>query len=410
MAAKSGETQAADAVRGYAWRVGLFYAALFLIYGFNVPFLPIWLDWRGLSDREIAVITAAPFFLRLLVTPAAAMAADQARDHRRFIIVLAWIGLGSVLLLSGAKSFWPILLASLPFALATMTIMPLTETVAVMGVRDLALDYGRMRLWGSLTFILVGLCGGALVAGAGAWVVVPVLIAGAAATVAAAHMLPSAPTQAATATSGARIGWGVVGGLLRSPLFMAFLLATGAVQGAHAMFYTFGALHWSSQGLSTAWSGALWAVAVLAEVVLFAYSAAVVRRVGPVLLLLAGGAAAVVRWLCMSFDPPLAVLFALQLLHALTYGATHLGAIHFIHRAVPPAAAGTAQALYATVAAGLMMGIATLASGPIYAAVAGHAYLAPALLAAVGLGAALFVHRRWRGEELGAASPVGLRG
>ena len=133
------------------------------------------------------------------------------------------------------------------------------------------------------------------------------------------------------------------------------------------MFYTFGALHWRAEGISTTTVGMLWAVGVLAEVALFAYSGIVVARIGPALLIVAGAAAAVVRWGVMALDPPLVILFPLQLLHALTYAASHLGAMHFIARAVPESAAGTAQAFYATIAAGLMMGGATLASGSLYA-------------------------------------------
>lgn len=396
-----GGGDAVAAARRYALRVGLFYAALFLIYGFHVPFLPMWLDWRGLTDTEIAIVTALPFFVRLLVTPAVAVTADRSGDHRAFIIVLAWLGFGAAAALTFAHGLLLVLAASLPFALATMTIMPLTETVAIGGVRRYGLDYGRMRLWGSLTFIAVGFAGGAFVTAAGPAVIVPVLVAGALATAMAAHLLPRGErAEDRLETKGARFTWRDARQLLGSPVFLVFLFASGATQGAHAMFYTFGALHWAAQGLSATWSGTLWAVAVLAEVLLFAYSAPVLRRVGPVVLLVAGAGAAVARWIAMSFDPPLLLLFPLQLLHALTYGATHLGAIHFIHRAVPQAAAGTAQALYATVAAGVMMGAATLAAGPLFASGGGQGYLASALLAAAGLAAGLFVLRSWRGTEL----------
>jgi len=226
------------------------------------------------------------------------------------------------------------------------------------------------------------------------------LIAAAAATWVAAYALPFAPRSEAPHTVGAHFNRRDILLLVRSPLFLLFLFATGAVQGAHGMFYTFGALHWAQQGISPSWAGTLWAVAVMAEVVLFAYSAPVLARLGPLLLLLAGASAAVIRWLAMSFDPPLAALFPLQLLHALTYGATHLAAMHFIHRAVPLAAAGTAQALYATVASGLMMGAATLACGPLFSTYAGAAYLLPAALAGAGLVAALIVFRLWRGDML----------
>lgn len=398
----SGRGEIGDA-RSYALRVSFFYAAVFLIYGFNVPFLPVWLGWRGLTDGEIAIVTALPFFARLFVTPVVAVAADRTGDHRRFIIVLAWIGLLAAFALNQMDGFWPILLVSLPFALVTMTIMPLTETVAVTGVRRHGLDYGRMRLWGSLTFIVIGLGGGSLISWTGAWSIVPVLIAGAAMTALAAHLLPN---TSAGETKGAHFSWGDLHQLLRSPIFLVFLFASGAVQASHATFYTFGTLHWKSQGLSAAWCGALWAVAVFSEVVLFAYSSAVLRRIGPAVLLLTGGAAGLLRWCVMSFDPPLAVLFPLQMLHAATYGATHLGAVHFIHRAVPQAAAGTAQALYATMAAGVMMGAATLACGPLYAAFGAYAYLAMAVVAAAGLLAAFLVWLRWSGDSLWSSPAV----
>jgi PPP family 3-phenylpropionic acid transporter len=144
-------------------------------------------------------------------------------------------------------------------------------------------------------------------------------------------------------------------------------------------------LHWRALGLSAAWSGALWAISILAEVALFAGSAALVRGVGPVQLILLGAGSAVIRWLIMGLDPPLGLLVPLQVLHALTFGATHLGAIHAIGRAVPEARAGTAQALYSSIAGGIATGGATLIAGPLYGAYAGRVYWAMALVAAGAL-------------------------
>ncbi|MGQ0671711.1 MAG: MFS transporter [Hyphomicrobium sp.] len=427
----------ADVRRGFAIRVGTFYGALFLIYGVHVPYLPVWLDWRGLSASEIGAIMSAPFFLRLLVTPVTALFADRTDNHRRLIIALAWTCLLLAVLTSRMDAFWWIFFTAVPFHIAAATIMPLTETVAVRGVRTAKLDYGRMRLWGSLTFIAAGLAGGTLIDGYGPPAAVWLLIAGAVATVLAAHALPdiaaanatSAPAAAPrseckfnepasiapTSVEPSSVEPGpvepvpvaarplVIGDalrLVRAPAFLIFLLCVGIVQATHATFYTFGALHWRGQGLSTAWIGWLWAIAVMAEVALFAWSAAVLARVGPVALLLAGAAAGVVRWSLMALDPGLPVLVPLQVLHALTYGASHLGAMHFIARAVPETAVGTAQALYATFAAGVFMGVVTLASGPLYAAGGGLAYLLPAALALIGLLLAWRLEARWSGGLL----------
>jgi len=385
------ETDAERERRAFAARVSLLFAALSVIIGTSLPYLPVWLDWAGLSASEIAVITATPLLVRVAVTPVIAFAADRAGDHRKFLILLAWAGLAALIALAQSRGFWPILFWTLIFSLAWTTILPLTETVAMSGVKAAGLDYGRMRLWGSLSFIAASLAGGWVVERLGAASAVWLVVAGAVLTTAAAHALarPIGLGRLRAATSPPRLSIAGAAGLLRSRTFLIFLVAGGLAQATHAVFYTFGTLHWRDLGLSTAWSGGLWAISIVCEVGLFAYSGAVVRRIAPAELIALGAGAAVIRWLAMGFDPPLALLVPLQVLHGLTFGASHLGAIHFIGRVVPEAQAGTAQALYASVTGGIAMGGATLVAGPLYAAYAGRAYWAMAALALAALIASL---------------------
>ena len=65
----------------------------------------------------------------------------------------------------------------------------------------------------------------------------------------------------------------------------------------------------------------------------------------------------------MAIDPPLFLLGPLQTLHAMSFGAAHLAAIHFLTHAVPENRAATAQGVYAAAVAGLALGTATVASG-----------------------------------------------
>jgi PPP family 3-phenylpropionic acid transporter len=280
--------------------------------------------------------------------------------------------------------------------------MPLTETLAVAGVRAGGLDYGRVRLWGSLTFIAVGFIAGALIDSFGSGVCIWLLAAGAGTTVAAAHRLPHTAIAGPRPAPAGSLSLSEALKLVRSKAFLTFLLAVGAVQGAHATFYTFGALNWQAQGISSSWVGGLWSIGVLAEVAVFAYSGMLIAYIPPARLLTFGAAAAVLRWSLMSLAPPLAALVPLQVLHGLTYGAAHVAAIHFIARAVPPATAGTAQALYATMAAGIVMGAATLVSGPLYARLGAGAYVFAALLASLGFVAAVTLMRTWSGGLLWA--------
>ncbi|MGE0025097.1 MAG: MFS transporter [Hyphomicrobium sp.] len=422
-------TLAPDARASYGLRLATFYGALFAVYGVHLPYLPVWLDVRGLTAEQIAAITAAPYFLRVLITPAVALWADASGRHRALINGLAWLALLLAVLFTRMQTFWPIFLLAVPFAIALSSIVPLTETLAVAGARAHALDYGRMRLWGSITFVAAGFIGGWLIDHVGTGAVTGCILASMVATVACAWALPEraggnssrrraegepaavpgaegfttpAVLQSPSPDSRARNASNLEEArkLVASPLFLAFLVAAGCAQAAHGMFYAFGALHWHAQGISTAWVGVLWAIAIVGEVALFAYSDYAVRRWGPTTLLVAATAASAARWVLMSVSPPLLALFPLQTLHTLTYGASHLGAMHFIARAVPEGAQGTAQALYATVASGVLMGAATLSSGWLYARIGVQAYLAMAALAAVGFAAALIVRARWTGGLL----------
>ena len=101
-------TDAGRERRSFAVRMSVMFAAIFVVAGTNLPFLPVWLDWAGLGPREIAIITATPLFVRLIVTPAVAFAADRSGDHRRFLIGLSWCGLLALAVLTQFRGFGPI--------------------------------------------------------------------------------------------------------------------------------------------------------------------------------------------------------------------------------------------------------------------------------------------------------------
>ncbi len=390
--------------------ISAFFGAVFLAYGVIVPYFPVWLYSRGLSPFEIATITAAPLFVRVLFTPSVGMLADRLGNYRGVIVALAWIAVALVLLVTRLNGYWPILLVGVSFLLCIGTMLPLIETVAVGAVRTAGLDYGRMRLWGSITFIVANFAGGILIEALGGSFAIWLIAVAAALTLVAAHALIRPPPRADT-QGAPRVHWRLSFPvrLMRSRPFLMFLVAIGCTHGAHATFYTFGALHWQAQGLSAAWVGTLWAIGVSAEVVLFAFSAPVVARFTPAQLIVAGSAASVVRWTVMAFDPPLGVLLPLQTLHALTYGAAHLGAIMFITRAVPQKGLGSAQAYYAVVAAGAILGLVGLASGAIYTRFGGEVYFLPATVALIGFIAGVALLRTWRGGLLwpdGEISPT----
>ena len=385
----------------FAWRLGFLYAALFLVVGCYLPFMPVWLDWRSLGPDEIAVLLAAPLFTRIFFTPLIGFAADFIGSRRNIVIALAWGSLLSFLLFWAASGFWQMLLASILLAINWTTITPLVETVATSGLRTGALDYGRVRLWGSLSFVAASLGSGVIVGKIGPEAILPLLVAGTALLVLAAHLLPRELGNRGRGLSMLRgVKFADVFRLMHAPLFLLFLLVASLIQASHALYYSFGTLHWRAQGIPDGAIGALWAVGVIAEVALFAVSGRVIAYLGTARLLLLAGLATTLRWGLMALDPPLFLLGPLQTLHAMSFGAAHLAAIHFLTHAVPESRAATAQGVYAAVVAGLALGTFTLASGALYENFAGGAYGAMALLALFGTASAYLLAQRWRGGQV----------
>ncbi len=383
-------------------RLSAFYVAVFMIVGTYMSFLPLWLADRGLNATQISLMYAMPVLLRPVFTTMLSFLADRSGRHVAILKFLAAGALGSVVLLPLGGSFPVIFAAFTLFALFWTTVIPLTDAVALSAARKGLADYGRMRLWGSLSYIAVTVAGGVAVELFGPPAAIWLFIGSAACVLLMSQFLPNMAAVNGAPTGLRAIRLGDLTALMRLPVVWLFLAATSAVQATHAVYYLFGTIHWTSIGISPTVVGVLWAVGVVAEIVLFAYAARVARHVGPVQLIAVGGAAAALRWTLTSFDPPLPLLFLLQLLHGLTFGATYLGAMNFMARAFPPQLAATAQGIYASFSAGIAMGSAYLAAGPLYRTFGASAYLSMAALSLVALALTLALLRRWDGGPLSA--------
>jgi PPP family 3-phenylpropionic acid transporter len=379
---------------GFVPRLAALYAALFILPGIQMPFFPVWLKAKGLDPQMIGVVLAVPMVVRVLAIPIVTRAADQ-RDAIRTAMVLACVasvaGYALVGLSSGAVA---ILIAYTLTSLAATPVMPLSETYALNGLSARGRAYGPVRLWGSFAYIV-----GNFVAGFAAdimpardliWlmVVATILLALAASVLPA---LPSPPHEP-DAPSRPRPN------LLRDPAFIAVLAAASLIQASHAFFYGFSAVQWRFAGFDGTAIAALWGLGVAAEIVLFAMQARLPSFFEPTVLLLVGACGAVLRWVGMALDPPTFMLPFLQMLHALSFGATHLGALMFLMRRVPPGQAATAQG-YLAITLGLAMAGATAVSGLLYNDFGSRAYMAMALAALAG-GACGFIAHRMRHAPL----------
>ncbi|NJM34061.1 MAG: MFS transporter [Rhodomicrobium sp.] len=390
----------------FGLRLSVFFIAIFFIVGCYMPFLPVWLKSRELTDAQISLIYAVPVIVRALFTPAMTFAADRSGRPVALLKWLAWGGLITVAMLPFTGGFPSIFTIILIFTLFWMSVIPVTDSLALTGARAGKADYGRMRLWGSFSYIAMTSAGGVAVDFWGPQAALWLFIGAAGCVVFASYWLPPDRPDGAIAQSAQmppaapKLRLADMLQLIRLPDLWLFFAAAGAIQSAHALYYIFGTLHWTSAGISPTVIGSLWGIGVIAEIALFAYGRQVSHWFGPAQLLVLAAMAAVIRWTITAYDPPLAVLFAVQTLHGLTFGAAHLGAMQFIDRAIPDRMASSAQGLYASVTVGFIMGIVSLAAGPLYRSFGGEAYLAMAFVSVLGLLLSLALMRRWTGGPI----------
>jgi MFS transporter, PPP family, 3-phenylpropionic acid transporter len=272
--------------------------------------------------------------------------------------------------------------------------MPVGENLTMLHAQAKGLDYGRIRLWGSLTFIVAATLGGRILDDAPPDLILGMVAMGLLLTLAACIVLPDARTPPPAGRPAA------VGNFLRQPLFLLFLGATSLIQVSHMIYYGFATLHWQAAGLSGLTIGWLWAEGVIAEILLFAVSGRAVTKWGPGRLILVAALAGIGRWAVLGLTTDPWALSAVQWLHGATFGACHLGAMHFIQRAAPAGLSARAQGLYSSLTMGLAPGLAMLASGNLYGAIGGAAFFVMAALSGLGAVVAWRLAREWRGGEL----------
>jgi PPP family 3-phenylpropionic acid transporter len=373
----------------FAVRLGAFYFAHFTVLGIQMPFLPVWLSAKGLDANAIGIVLAAPLVLRVVTLPLTTGVADRFDALRGTLMATAVGAAFGYVAVAFSEGFWAIL-ATVGVASALFnTIFALSDAYALKGLSARPQAYGPIRLWGSAAFIA-----GSVAAGVMAEMVAPIrfiwlVVAACVPMVLMALTLPpvAAPSVRAHAASGYRF--------LLSPAFLLITAAASLIQSSHAVFYGFSTLAWTAAGLDPRVIGGLWALGVVAEIIVFAVSARFPPAFGPTVLLGIGAAGGVIRWSVMALDPPALLLPLVQCLHGASFGATLLGSVMFLARNAPSGRGATAQG-YFVLTVGLALAVMMALSGWLYETIGTRAYAFMALSAAAGGALAGAAHRASR--------------
>lgn len=335
------------------WRLSAWYFFFFAYVGAFSPYFALYLQSLGFSAWEIGVLMTVSPVMRALAPTFWGALSD--RSGRRVPITLfsAIASALAFLVLFFVRDFWGVLAGILVSFFFWSAAHPLVEALTLDHLRERIEDYGRIRLWGSVGFIVAVLALGLLLdyapLTAVLWACMALLV-GIAVSSSSLGEAPhvAAPTAATSLRSG--LGRGEVLALLAACFFMS---------AAHGPLYVFFSIHLVDNGYGKTLVGLLWSLGVIAEIAVFVFLPRLMRRFSLRDILLFSFALAVLRFLLIGWEvASLPLVLAAQVMHGATFGAHHAAAITALNRWFPSHQQGRVQALYGSVSfgAGGMLG------------------------------------------------------
>jgi len=361
----------------YYWRLSGFYLFYFALLGTLVPYWALYLQHEGFRAAEIGFLMALPQITKLVAPVMWGWLAD--RSGRRLSVIrfgnfIAALTFAGVFFVDG---FWSMALLLTTFSFFWNAVLAQFEALTLENLGDRSHRYSHVRLWGSIGFIAT-VCAVGLALDHYPVTVIPwVMLASLWLIWLCTLLMPDHQHQVAARSSEGL--WA----LLKKPAAISFLLGGFLLQMSHGPYYTFFTIYLDEQGFSRIASGSLWALGVIAEVVLFLFMHRLLQRFSLRTLLVASIALAALRWLLIgSGITSWPLLIVAQCLHAASFGSFHAAAIAWVHQYFR-GHAGQGQALYSSVGFGAGWAAGAVLSGILWEQIGSQIFLWAALVAAL---------------------------
>ncbi|WP_199636900.1 3-phenylpropionate MFS transporter [Serratia sp. PAMC26656] len=362
--------------------LALSYFTYFFSYGIFLPFWGVWLKGEGITPETIGLLLGAGLVARFL---GSLLIAPRVKDPSHLVTALRLLALLTLAFAVGfcfGNGWGWLMLVIAGFNLFFSPLVPLTDALAATWQKQITMDYGRVRLWGSLAFVIGSALTGQMVSVWGHNAILYSLILSVLAMLLGMMLKPSVMPQGETRTqSGPDRS---LREMLKEGPVWRFLLCVTLLQGAHAGYYSFGSIYWQEAGYSASTIGYLWSLGVVAEVIIFASSNFLFRRWNARNLLLLSACCGVLRWSLMAYSTELGWLLVIQILHCGTFTVCHLAAMRFIAARKGPEVIRL-QAIYSALAMGGGIAIMTVIAGFLFEHLQGGVFWVMAAVAVPAL-------------------------
>ena len=372
----------------------LFFFAYYGYVGVFSPYASLYFADRGLSATQIGILMSLMQVMRIFGPNVWGWVADQSR---RRVLVLRLTSVAAALTFCGmfvGQSFMFFFALMVTVNLFTSAQGPISEALMLSSMRGDLTHYGRVRLWGSVGFIVLVTLSGYALDWQGIelmpWIALLMLVMVTSVTF-SLHEEPA--TQHAQPSNSVRE-------LLSRKSVLSFFASTFLMIAAHSSLYVYYSLYLSDMGYSKSVIGLMWSLGVIAEILFFFYQAPLFRRFGVRKLMLFSLAIAVIRFLMIGWGAQsLAILLVAQVLHAATFGVHHSASVATLQRWFAGSLQARGQALYISISYGLGGTVGGLLLSACWDTFGARwVYVLAAIMSLLGLIAAQLSYR-WQDEE-----------
>jgi len=335
------------------------YFVYFGILGLYLPYFNLYCYHLGFSGSQIGYLSGIRSATLVLFPFVWGALADRFRQRKSIYLFCnaaacaAWAGYLTT------TAFLPMLALAVVYGIFHAPLISFLEAYAMDLLGEDKQAYGRIRVWGSVSFILIVTVLGHLIDRFGIALIVPLILAGMALQTVLAAALPASPvaSRPAAEVRRAQVNWARL---------LVFLCCGLIMLVSHGTYYGFFSIHLENLGLPPTYIGISWAVAVLAEIMVMINSQRLFMRASLESVILASFFIAALRWLVLAaFQSPLIILGS-QVLHAFSYGTFHMASILYMDRLTPGPAKTLGQGANNAVTYGLGLMVGFMVNGALF--------------------------------------------
>ncbi len=323
-------------------RLSSSYFFYFALLGLISPFLAIFLDGKGFNSLQVGETLAILTATKIVAPSLWAMLADKTGKPLLIIRLGAFLALLSFTVLYWTSGFWPISFCLALFTLFWTAILPQLEVHTLTSLRRSHKIYARVRLWGSLGFIVLAVLAGETMSALGyesfttLGVVILVFL-----LISTLQLKPVKLVKHDLATCGP------ISSKLLDMRFISFFTAGLLLQLSFAPYYGFFALYLRDLHYSGLTIGLIISLGVVAEIVAFIYMGKLFKYFSLKILLVFSIGITALRWfLIPAVADSILWLSVIQLAHAASFAIYHSASMSFISQHFTKAQQSRGQGIY----------------------------------------------------------------